>query len=545
MLHTSVKKIQNRGSLEQLRERFILALAILSILISVIGLIVGLLVGASKGTISFPAAVPTLLVLFAGSYVLWLVHRHRIDSATNIIVSLFLLGFLVSRNNEINLLLGTMSLIAASLLAQRWYYAGVNLIVFAKYAILLAQIVAEHGLTSTDDGSALVVQIAALAVITSTTRFFVMTTEETARQSQRTADLLQATSEVTQTTSKLLDLNELFRQATDLIRDRFGFYHVQIFMLDEARQYAVLVASTGRVGQQLLNKGHRLAVGSQSVIGRVTQLGEIVIARDTDTVHARNELLPSTRSELALPLLDGDQIIGALDVQSTRSDAFDSIDIQALVVMSNQLSTSIRNARLFQQQAVSVQENKRLFIEAETNLREIQRLNRELTKNAWQEYLEEQRKPVGITVQQQGAQPDAAWTTSMIEASRRLRPVRDPNGSTIAVPIVLRGEVIGAIEVEASQQMGSEDMVEIIQAVAQRLAVSLDNARLFEEAQQATLQEQRINAIVGRYQEATTVDELLQITLAELSESLGAQAGKIRLGVVPGAHSSNGGGTDA
>jgi GAF domain-containing protein len=107
--------------------------------------------------------------------------------------------------------------------------------------------------------------------------------------------------------------------------------------------------------------------------------------------------------------------------------------------------------------------------------------------------------------------------------------------------VVLRGEVIGAIEVEPGDSAAQSDTVEMVQAIAQRLASSLDNARLYEEAQVATAQEQRINQIVTQYQAATTVDDLLRITLTELSEALGAQRGAIRLGMIPERAHPNGG----
>ncbi len=362
-------------------------------------------------------------------------------------------------------------------------------------------------------------------------------------RSIRSSELLHASAEIAQITSTTLDLKDLFKQAVDLIRDRFAYYHVQIFLLDEPRESAVLVASTGEAGKQLIARGHKLAVGSQSVIGRVTQTGEPVIVRDIDNdeVHARNELLPNTRAELALPILDGDRIIGALDVQSTQRDTFDESDFQALQVISNQLATLIRNARLFEAQASAVQENKRLFFESEANLREIQRLNRQLSKNAWESYLRANRDSAGVTLSSQGILAGADWTQTMTEAATRQRPITRDNSSddhdsqVIAVPIVLRGEVLGAIEVSPGIDLRQDDTVEMMQAVAQRLAISLDNARLFEEAQETTAQEQRINQIVGLYQAADSVDDLLQITLSELSEVLGAAQGAIRLGQTPAA----------
>ena len=124
----------------------------------------------------------------------------------------------------------------------------------------------------------------------------------------------------------------------------------------------------------------------------------------------------------------------------------------------------------------------------------------------------------------------------MVESGRKRRAIKTEGDEThrVAVPIELRGEVLGAIEIETSENPNNNDeMLDMIQAISQRLAVSLDNARLFEETQEATAQEQRVGELVSRYQTANTVDDLLQITLEGLVETLGADAGSIRLGALP------------
>ncbi len=266
------------------------------------------------------------------------------------------------------------------------------------------------------------------------------------------------TAEVGQNTAKLLTLDELFNRAVQLIQDRFAFYHVQVFLVDENREWANLVSSTGEAGEKLLAKKHRLRVGSQSVIGRVTQAGEPVISRDTDTdkIHAMNELLPNTRSELALPIIDNDVIIGALDVQSTRRDAFNATDIQALEIMANQIAVAIRNARLFEEQERALQENKRLFLQAEAERREVQRLNNQLTREAWENYLKEQRELNGVTALEEEVVEHGEWSSVMVDASLKQRPItREIDGQRVtAVPIVLRNQVIGVIEVRDAK--GSE-----------------------------------------------------------------------------------------
>ncbi|RMG87072.1 MAG: GAF domain-containing protein, partial [Chloroflexi bacterium] len=352
-------------------------------------------------------------------------------------------------------------------------------------------------------------------------------------RANRSNTLLEASAAVGQIIARELLLDKLLNQAVDTIRDRFAFYHVQVFLIDEARDYAKLVASTGEAGARLLAREHKLLIGSQSVIGRVTQIGEPVIAHDTDVagIHYRNELLPNTRSELALPIMDGDTIIGALDVQSARTNAFTDIDVQALQVVANLLATAIRNARLFEAQQRNLNENKRLFLEAEVNLREIQRLNRQLTGAAWTEFLRSREETSGITLEDVEIRKESNWTKEMLDAVKRRRPVTtERQGKQIvAVPIMLRGEVLGSIEVEVDPTQDESESVEMIQAIAERLAVSIDNARLFEEIQETGAAQQQINEIVGRYQTAGTVDDLLHITLEELSETLGAQRSAIRL----------------
>ncbi len=363
-------------------------------------------------------------------------------------------------------------------------------------------------------------------------------------RANRSNTLLEASAAVGQIIARELSLDKLLNQAVDTIRDRFAFYHVQVFLIDEARDYAKLVASTGEAGVRLLAREHKLLIGSQSVIGRVTQIGEPVIAHDTDVagVHYRNELLPNTRSELALPIMDGDTIIGALDVQSARPNAFTDIDVQALQVVANLLATAIRNAKLFETQQRNLNENKRLFLEAEVNLREIQRLNRQLTGAAWTDFLRSREEVSGITLEDVEVRKESNWTKEMLDAVKRRRPITtERQGKQIvAVPIMLRGEVLGSIEVEVDPTQDETESVEMIQAIAERLAVSIDNARLFEEIQETSAAQQQINEIVGRYQTAGTVDDLLHITLEELSETLGAQRSAIRLSPRPTQDTSDG-----
>ena len=160
---------------------------------------------------------------------------------------------------------------------------------------------------------------------------------------------LQTAAEVSRAATSMLDTDELVRQTVDLIGDRFGFYYVGLFLLDETKRWAVLQAGTGEPGRRMLEAGHRFHVGGESMVGWCTANAQARIALDVgeEAVRFDNPLLPETRSEMALPLISRGQVIGALTVQSTEVAAFSDEDIAMLQTMADQVANAIENARLF------------------------------------------------------------------------------------------------------------------------------------------------------------------------------------------------------
>lgn len=385
-------------------------------------------------------------------------------------------------------------------------------------------------------------------------RLFIVRFEEFLLELRRASDLLSATSTIGQVIGQYLELQPLLSRAVESLRDRLGYYHVQVFLTDDTNTRAYVASSTGEVGRLLMTQKRSISLNDNNIISRAIQSGESLIIREMSLGSGSlfNDLLPNTRSELVLPIVDGERIIGAVDIQSMRTNAFNRNDVQAIEVMTNQLATAIRNARLFADQERTIRENKRLFLESETNLREIERLNRQLTKQAWDDYLSGRGVVNGVTWSRQEFRPGAEWSDQMMKSAQRRRPmtVEQPEESrrTIAVPIELRGEVVGAIQIETSAELYATETIDMLQAISQRLGVSLDNARLFEETQEATAQEQRIGEIVAEYQSAGNIEDLLYITIEGLTEALGAERGAIRLGKLPDdvtpqpVHQGNGGG---
>lgn len=162
---------------------------------------------------------------------------------------------------------------------------------------------------------------------------------------------LETTSLVGQRVSALLDLDSLLVEVVRLIRDKFGYYHVHIFIKDEKAEEIVLKEASGPSADLIKRRGVRLKVGKEGIIGWVAYTGQTLLSNDVsrEPRYYKVELVPDTKSELAVPLRVGKRIIGVLDVQSHKLDAFDKEDVTVLQILGNQIGIAVQNAKLFQE----------------------------------------------------------------------------------------------------------------------------------------------------------------------------------------------------
>ena len=179
-------------------------------------------------------------------------------------------------------------------------------------------------------------------------------------ETRRRAAQLETAAVIARDTTGTLALDDLLNRAVNLIRERYGFYHASIFLVDEAQVNAVVRASTGVAGEEMIRRGHKLKVGSQSMIGAVTESGTALVVNDVSQslTHLPNPLLPDTQAELAIPLKTGDRIIGAMDVQATRVDAFSPDDVSVLQTLADQLAVAVDNARSYELTQRAVEETR-------------------------------------------------------------------------------------------------------------------------------------------------------------------------------------------
>ncbi|MGQ9833646.1 MAG: GAF domain-containing protein [Candidatus Villigracilaceae bacterium] len=341
----------------------------------------------------------------------------------------------------------------------------------------------------------------------------------------RTKDLsrriaqLEAITFIAREVARVKHPDTLMRNAVELIRDRFGFYHVGIFLVDETGEYAHLVAATGEIGQTLIENKHQLKVGETSIVGTVTATGYPRIIQNVgkDQVYFKNPLLPDTRSEMTIPLRAGNQIIGALDIQSTQESAFDEEDIGIMSTLADQLASAIENARLVERLENANKEMRALY--------EIQKgQNPQLwTENEVlaYEYDRFHIRPIDNQIPDTVREQLLSGQTVALDASQA-KQIKGVSRALLLVPLMLRGQALGAIGLESSDpdhQWTSEEIT-TVESIATQAAVSLENARLLEEAQQRAFQEKAVNDITARVSSSMRIESVLRTTAQELSRLL-------------------------
>ncbi len=327
-------------------------------------------------------------------------------------------------------------------------------------------------------------------------------------RNERRAQQFESIAHTARTISSTRDLNVLLPQITTAINREFGFYHVGIFLLDASKEYAILSAANSDGGKVMLARGHRLKVAETGLVGYVTGTGKPRIALDTgaDSVFFDNPDLPQTRSELTLPLRVGEEIIGALDVQSTEPNAFFPEDINILSTLADQVSIAIQNAQQFEQTRQALSES--------------ELLSRQFVQSGWQQFTKH-RDLIGIRHTGTRAALLYKKNGNGEDHSDSFSAQIKTRGASLSLPIKLRGEVIGSVDVHSpDNRPWDQDELEIVTAIIERAAIALENARLLAESQKRAAKERTIGEITSKISEQSDINELLKTVAQELSKTL-------------------------
>lgn len=354
---------------------------------------------------------------------------------------------------------------------------------------------------------------------------------------------LETITEVAREITIIHDLNTLLNVSANLIRERFKYYHVGIFLIDERGEFAILRAASSTAAPKMLEQNYRLKVGQEGLVGNVTRTGQAHIAldidmdathfqnpflpvmypistvtpNDTDATHFQNPFLPQTRSAIALPLRSRSITIGALDIQTDVQSAFSEQDVKVLQLLADQLAAAIENAQLVQQ----VNETLAEF----NNAYQLQ------TQNVWQSAINQYERSAyeydGIQVRS----VPQNLPNNLLQQLENGKPIiirenneqnNDHTKTTLMVPLMVLNQVIGVIglEQEDPDHIWTNEEISIAQAAANRAGITLENARLLEESQRRAVKERTIFEATARIGSALSIENILQTTAEELEKVL-------------------------
>ena len=338
------------------------------------------------------------------------------------------------------------------------------------------------------------------------------------RVDQRTSELkkrasqLEAVSSVARTIALMQDIDTLLPAIAKLISQQFDFYHVGIFLLEEHQKNAVLRASNSEGGQRMLTRQHSLPVNLHSIVGYSISRAEPRIALDVgaDSVYFDNPDLPETRSEIALPLRVAGRVTGALDVQSRVTDAFSQEDVSLLTTLADQVAIAIENARLFSESQKALEESKAMF--------------ERYTHQEWSNFAR-QATQTGFVFDGKQVYPlgNQEKRESMKAAAKTGSLSLEKESASIAIPIRLRGQTIGVLDVRSKrgQRQWKQDEITMLEAAAERAALALETARLVDSAQRRAARERAIGDISAKIGAVSNLESILQTAVEELGRKIG------------------------
>ena len=351
------------------------------------------------------------------------------------------------------------------------------------------------------------------------------------RVSERTNDLERSSSEIrtasliARDTSIAPDVESLLDRAAELIKDKFGYYHTGIYLNDDKGEYTVLKASGGDAGHLMMKRKYKVLIGEPGIIGYVAQSGDprIVLDVASEPIFIKNPLLPYTRSEMALPLKVTNRLIGVLDIQSDKINAFDHNSISIMHIVTDQISINVERSQLLEGLQI--------------NAAALQQALQENTSRTWKQFLEYNRgstgfKYDGIAIESISELPEQKQIHAETGPAKSSKVKSAQVGNYLSVPIQLRGQTLGTLNLQFQTPEVSPDTLRHVEESANRLALALENARLVQDAQRLAARERQINVISAQVQQSTNLDMLLQNTVRELGNTLGMPKTFIQIGLV-------------
>jgi PAS domain S-box-containing protein len=368
-------------------------------------------------------------------------------------------------------------------------------------------------------------------------------------ETRRRAAQLEATSEVGRRIASILGIDELLGEVVELVHESFNYDHVHVFLIDAETQEAVYKAGNGSTGRRILEEALRLKVGQEGMIGHAASTAQPMIANDVtkDPHYVSHPELANTRSECTVPLIIGDRVIGVLDVQSNREDAFGDDDLFLLQALSDQLAIAIENARLFEESDRRIRSMTALnkmgqaisaTLDPASLLEEIYKQIRQVMDAAefyialYDENTQEVSFPFAVEKGQRQVWEPMRGGNSLTEHVIRTRrsvflpdnvmegvrelgmePVGEPALSWMGVPMISGEKCIGCVAVQHYEKPRAytEEDLNLLQTIATQMATAVENARLFQETRQGAEEMRLLYDLGVALSETLDLDKVLTL----------------------------------
>ncbi len=341
-------------------------------------------------------------------------------------------------------------------------------------------------------------------------------------EQRRRAIQLETVREVSQRIVSILDLDELLNQVVTLIHSRFGYDHVHIYLVDAKGANLEFRAGIGLASQPLLRQGTRLPIGEGSLAGWVAAMGESVLCNDvtTDSRFCSDDPTAMTKAEVTVPLRIGEWVLGVLDVQSERKDAFDESDLFILQSLGDLVAVSIETAHLFRDRERRIEELTTLNDIGETILSSLDlnetlsaimrrvsdvfqveagsillvengRLAFRVTQSPQADILKRHTLAMGQGIAGWVAQHERPLLVPDARADPRWYPYVDADTdfeskSILCVPMKTKDEIIGVIQILNPREgrQFTEDDLHLLESIATSAVIAIENAQLYKQTQQ-------------------------------------------------------------
>ncbi len=315
---------------------------------------------------------------------------------------------------------------------------------------------------------------------------------------------LRTASTVAKAMAEIQNVSDLLTSVTKLTAEKFGFYHVGLYILDEQKRTAFLQAASSMAGKQLIGQAFRVESDRRNIINLVVTQNRHVITSDSDgSAFTRDVNFTLTRSRMLLPLAVRGNILGILDIHSEQPQAFSSQDAEILQTLADLVAISFDNARL-------INETKSLVSQLEMNTNiQTERTWRKLTSRQKPAY---QYTPAGV------------------------RPVfstnKKDNDDGLHIPLVLHGQKIGMIKLKRKGEAShwSERERVLVEKIADQVALALENSRLVDEAQKSALRDQVIANVSTRVRETLDIESVVRTAATELRRAFDLKEAEILIG---------------